>query len=219
MTSMRISLSSSSKRHSSTRSAFSLKRLKFVPRPFQLGRAMRDLEGIAPGLDPKLRPLFLEQVAILKARAVSKATGLIALADDSGLEVAALGGRPGVRSARFAHERATDAENNAALLRELEEVGEVERSAGFRCVLALVTPWDDVARTVEGACSGQILRAPRGSGGFGYDPLFFSEELGMTFAEARLDEKARVSHRARAAAALLPRLAAHLKVAKHPASR
>src|SRR5690349_17756660 len=112
-----------------------------------------------------------EENAVLKARAVSKASGLTAIGDDSGLEVAALGGRPGVRSRRFAHERATDAENNAALLRELEEIGEAERSARFRCVLALVTPWDEQARTVEGACEGQILRAPRGSGGFGYDPL------------------------------------------------
>lgn len=148
-----------------------------------------------------------EENAILKARAVSLATGLSALADDSGLEVSALGGRPGVRSARFAHERATDAENNAALLRELEEVGEMQRSARFRCVLALVTPWDDRARTVEGACEGRILRAPRGSGGFGYDPLFVVEgQNGRTMAELSDDEKNRVSHRGSAVRALKPRL-------------
>jgi XTP/dITP diphosphohydrolase len=149
--------------------------------------------------------------AILKARAVSKATRLTALADDSGLEVFALGGRPGVRSARFAHERATDAENNAALLRELEDVGDVERSARFRCVLALVTPWDDVARTVEGACEGQILRAPRGSGGFGYDPLFVVDgQSGLAMAELSDEEKNRVSHRACAVRALKPLLLAVL---------
>jgi XTP/dITP diphosphohydrolase len=92
-------------------------------------------------------------------------------------------------------------------LRELEEVGEVERSAGFRCVLALVTPWDDVARTVAGACSGQILRAPRGSGGFGYDPLFVVEgQNGRTMAELSDQEKNRVSHRACAVRALRPLL-------------
>jgi len=149
--------------------------------------------------------------AILKARAVCKATRLTALADDSGLEVMALGGRPGVRSARFAHERATDAENNAALLRELEEVGEVERSARFRCVLALVTPWDDVARTVEGACEGHILRAPRGSGGFGYDPLFVVDgQNGRAMAELSDQEKNSVSHRACAVRALKPLLLAVL---------
>ncbi|HWA77653.1 MAG TPA: XTP/dITP diphosphatase [Polyangiaceae bacterium] len=152
-----------------------------------------------------------EENAILKARAVSRATGLTALADDSGLEVSALGGRPGVRSARFAHERATDAENNAALLRELEEIGEAERSARFRCVLALVTPWDEQARTVEGACEGQILRAPRGSGGFGYDPLFVvAGENGRTMAELSDQEKNRVSHRGSAVRALRPRLLALL---------
>lgn len=148
-----------------------------------------------------------EANAILKARAVSKATGLTALADDSGLEVLSLAGRPGVRSARFAHERATDAENNAALLRELEEVGEAERSARFRCVLALFTPWDGVARTVEGACEGRILRAARGSGGFGYDPLFVVEgQDGRTMAELSDQEKNRVSHRACAVRALRPLL-------------
>lgn len=148
-----------------------------------------------------------EQNAVLKARAVSRATGLIALADDSGLEVDALGGRPGVRSARFAHERATDAENNAALLRELEEVGEGQRSARFRCVLALVTPWDSEARTVDGSCQGQILRAPRGSGGFGYDPLFVVDGLaGLAMAELTDEQKNRVSHRACAVRALRPLL-------------
>lgn len=142
-----------------------------------------------------------EANAVLKARAVCAATGMVALADDSGLEVAALGGRPGVRSARFAHERATDAENNAALLAALENVE--DRSAQFRCVLALVTPWEQQARIAEGTCSGQIARAPRGSGGFGYDPLFVVDGLdGRAMAELSEAEKNRVSHRARAVRAL-----------------
>ena len=146
----------------------------------------------------------LEANAVAKAKAASSATGLIALADDSGLEVDALGGRPGVRSARFAHERATDAENNAALLRELEEIGDDDRRARFRCVLALVNPWTpDVIDTVEGSCEGLIARAPRGSGGFGYDPLFIVPELGgRAMAELAEAEKNAVSHRSRAARAM-----------------
>ena len=146
--------------------------------------------------------------AVVKARAVCQATGLYALADDSGLEVDALAGRPGVRSARFAHERATDAENNAALLRELEEVGDDGRHAKFRCVLALASPWTlDAVETVEGSCEGTIARAPRGSGGFGYDPLFIVPELGgRAMAELSEVEKNSVSHRARAVRALRPLL-------------
>lgn len=143
--------------------------------------------------------------AILKARAVCQATSLCALADDSGLEVDALAGRPGVRSARFAHERATDAENNAALLRELEDVADASRAAKFRCVLALATPWSSDVETVEGSCDGFIARAPRGSGGFGYDPLFIVPELAeRVMAELSEAEKNGVSHRARAVRALRP---------------
>jgi XTP/dITP diphosphohydrolase len=145
-----------------------------------------------------------EANAITKARTACKVTGLYALADDSGLEVKALGGRPGVRSARFAHDRATDAENNAALLRELEEVPDGERSARFRCVLALASPWDrDHVETTEGSLEGMIARAPRGSGGFGYDPLFILPELGgRAVAELEDSEKNAISHRARAAKAM-----------------
>jgi XTP/dITP diphosphohydrolase len=145
-----------------------------------------------------------EANAVTKARTACKATGLYALADDSGLEVKALAGRPGVRSARFAHERATDAENNAALLRELEEVPDAERAARFRCVLALASPWDrENVETAEGSVEGLIARAPRGNGGFGYDPLFILPELGnRAMAEIEESEKNLVSHRARAAKAM-----------------
>ena len=154
----------------------------------------------------------LEANAIIKARAACAATGLYALADDSGLEVDALGGRPGVRSARFAHERATDAENNAALLRELEEIEDTGRKARFRCVLALASPWDpDHVELAEGSCEGLIARAPRGSGGFGYDPLFIVPELqGRAMAEISEDEKNEVSHRARAARSMREKLRAML---------
>ena len=150
----------------------------------------------------------LEENAIIKARAACSATGLYALADDSGLEVDALGGRPGVRSARFAHERATDAENNAALLRELEEVDDDGRQARFRCVLALANPWDpNRVEIAEGTCEGVIARAPRGSGGFGYDPLFIVPELGgRAMAEMSEAEKNEVSHRARAARSMRDKL-------------
>ncbi len=145
--------------------------------------------------------------AIIKARAVCRATHLVSLADDSGLEVDALGGRPGVRSARFAHEHATDAENNAKLLRELADIPEAQRSARFRCVLALVTPTSDAPSTVDGVCEGSIARAPRGTSGFGYDPLFVvAGEGGRTLAELSEHEKNGISHRGRAMRALRPLL-------------
>jgi XTP/dITP diphosphohydrolase len=155
--------------------------------------------------------------ATAKAVAIARATMALTLADDSGLEVDALGGRPGVRSARFAHERATDAENNAALLAALEALGEpaadvtldaTDRrfAARFRCVLALVDPFTGGGepRLVEGSCEGAITRTPRGSGGFGYDPLFVVAGTGKTMAELTPTEKSALSHRARAYAGLRP---------------
>jgi XTP/dITP diphosphohydrolase len=149
--------------------------------------------------------------AIKKAVAIAHATMMLTLADDSGLEVDILEGRPGVRSARFAHERATDAENNAALLSELGLLGEPAEAgqgfrACFRCVLALVDPYTGggAPRTVEGVCEGAITRTPRGSGGFGYDPLFVLPGGDKTMAELSDDEKNRVSHRSTAFAALRP---------------
>ncbi len=150
--------------------------------------------------------------ATKKAREIAHATMMLTLADDSGLEVDALGGRPGVRSARFAHARATDAENNAALLAALEAHGDPPSAEGFparfRCVLALVDPFTGGGepRTVEGECLGTITRAARGSGGFGYDPLFVVEGTGRTMAELDEAEKNRLSHRGRAFASLRPLL-------------
>ena len=142
-----------------------------------------------------------------KAREVSLHTGLPALADDSGLEVDALDGRPGVYSARYAGAAATDADNNQKLLRELGD-GQ-NRIARFRSVLALADCQGELGKRIfvtEGVCEGQILRDPRGSQGFGYDPLFFSPELNMTFAEAGNGPKALISHRARAMKAMRKKL-------------
>ena len=145
-----------------------------------------------------------EENALIKARAIARATRTLALADDSGLEVDALGGRPGVRSARFAHERATDAENNAALLRELSGIEEGARAARFRCVLALVDPWQESnVHIAEGSCEGSIACTPRGNGGFGYDPLFLvADHDGKAMAELAEADKNRISHRGRAVQAL-----------------
>lgn len=151
-----------------------------------------------------------EDNARKKAQAVADATLMLTIADDSGLEVEALGGEPGVRSARYAGDRVTDAENNAALLRALAEVPAEGRRARFRCVLCMIDPWSGSESTVilvEGTCEGAIAASPRGSGGFGYDPLFIvAGGDGRTMAEMPDDEKNAISHRARALAALRPRL-------------
>jgi XTP/dITP diphosphohydrolase len=132
---------------------------------------------------------------------VQAALGVPAIGDDSGLEVDALDGAPGVRSARFAGEGASDPDNIRHLLAVLNGVPEAERTARFRCVLALARgPGDEVV--VEGACEGRILDAPRGDRGFGYDPLFLPDGENRSFAELPGDVKNRISHRARAAGAL-----------------
>ncbi len=134
--------------------------------------------------------------ALLKARAVFQKTNLITLSDDSGLEVDALNGAPGIYSARFAGETKSAAANNAKLLRELQNMPEAKRSAQFRCVVAIVTP--DFEKTVEGIVRGKIIRAPRGEAGFGYDPLFIPDGYSQTFAELGAEVKNRISHRAKA---------------------
>lgn len=154
--------------------------------------------------------------AIKKAREVSQLTGLPALADDSGLEVDALAGAPGVYSARYAGEGAGDAANNAKLLAALAGVPAAQRTARFRCVLALADvlgPLGGETLTADGVCDGVVLDAPRGTGGFGYDPLFLFPELGQTFAELGVGTKGDLSHRARAMRAIKPRLLAYLQSA------
>ncbi len=137
--------------------------------------------------------------AALKARGIMEATGLPALADDSGLEVDALGGAPGVHSARYAGPGATDADRVELLLKNLRSVEPEQRTARFRCVVAFADPEQPAhVKFHGGSCEGRILDHPRGSGGFGYDPVFFVEELGQTFAEAPADKKNQISHRGQA---------------------
>lgn len=138
-----------------------------------------------------------EQNAVKKASTVARLTGLPALADDSGLVVDYLGGRPGVYSARYAGPDATDAMNNERLLGELHGVPRERRGAAFHCVIALCQS-DGSYATFAGELRGVILDAPRGTGGFGYDPLFLVEEEGLTLAELPLERKNSLSHRGKA---------------------
>jgi XTP/dITP diphosphohydrolase len=148
-----------------------------------------------------------EDNALLKARHAAALSGLPALADDSGLEVDALGGRPGVRSARFAGPEASDAENNAELLRALAERPREPRTARYRCVLALVRGADDPQPLLaRGSWEGRIGTHPAGSGGFGYDPYFIPEGFECTAAELSSAQKNALSHRGAALRDLISRL-------------
>lgn len=144
-----------------------------------------------------------------KAREVAHHTGRIALADDSGLVVDALGGRPGVLSSRYGGVKATDPERCRKLLDEMAGIPEGQRQARFICIIAVATPQGKV-KTVEGECRGQIALAPRGRHGFGYDPIFSLPEMGRTMAELPPEVKNRISHRAKALEKLkqlLPKIA------------
>jgi XTP/dITP diphosphohydrolase len=149
-----------------------------------------------------------------KAEYFARLSGRPTVADDSGLEVFSLGGAPGVRSRRWAGAEGTteqvDAANNAELLRRLRGAPEARRRARYRCVLVYLPQPDAVPQVFEGVCGGRILEEPRGTGGFGYDPLFFSDELGRSFGEAGAEEKDAVSHRGRAVRALAEALGATL---------
>jgi XTP/dITP diphosphohydrolase len=182
---------------------------------------LREFRSLLDGLPFKVRSLselavpspaetgtsFAEN-ALLKARHAAAATGAAALADDSGLEVDALGGAPGIYSARYAgvesaDPRLVDAANTARLLDELKGMPAAARTARYRCALAFVRgPTDPAPVTAEAVWQGLILEAPRGSGGFGYDPYFWVPELGMTAAQLPPADKNRLSHRGRALAAM-----------------
>jgi XTP/dITP diphosphohydrolase len=170
--------------------------VELLPRPDDVPEVVEDAPDFAGN-------------ARLKAAALAAATGVAALADDSGLEVDALGGAPGVRSARFAGESATDADNVARVLSELASAGAAgpaQRRARFRCVIVVRTPGGDEV-VAEGAVEGTIAAVPAGDGGFGYDPVFVPDEGdGRTFAQMSAGEKHAISHRGRA----LRSLAAHL---------
>jgi XTP/dITP diphosphohydrolase len=141
--------------------------------------------------------------ATMKALAFARASGLTALADDSGIEVDALDGRPGRLSARYAGEDRTDAERVAALLQELRDVPDERRTARFRCVIAIASPEGEV-ELVEGTVEGRVAHEPRGEDGFGYDPVFLLPERGLTMAELPSGEKHAVSQRGAAARAARP---------------
>jgi XTP/dITP diphosphohydrolase len=164
-----------------------------------------DLDADAPEVEES-GDSFSEN-AFLKASAYHALFGLPALADDSGLVVDALGGRPGVRSSRYAGEKAADADNNRKLLEELDGFGPEMRAARFQCVVALIDGNGETT-TACGTCEGQIGFTPKGRGGFGYDPLFLPGETpGRTMAELELAEKNAISHRGKALRALKDRLA------------
>jgi len=144
--------------------------------------------------------------ATLKAVAYAQQTGLLTLADDSGLEVDALSGQPGVLTARYGGPGLTFPQRYSLLLQNMADVPDVHRTARFRCVLVLAAPNGAILGTTEGACDGVIARAPAGEGGFGYDPVFFLPEYGLTMAQLPASEKHRISHRGRAARAIAPLL-------------
>ncbi len=146
----------------------------------------------------------LEENARRKAIAYAQFSGLLTLADDSGLEVDALGGEPGPLSARYAGDSASDEERLDYLLKKLEGVPWEKRTARFRCVIATATPESEV-ELCQGECRGVIAMEPKGGGGFGYDPLFYLPELGKTVAELSMEAKNKISHRGRAARELLQR--------------
>jgi len=162
--------------------------------PFRIVN-LSDFPGVS--LPPEGETSYVEN-ALGKARAVASATGELALADDSGIEVDALGGGPGVLSARYGGPGLTDPERCEAMLREMAAVPREKRTARFRCLIAIVCPRRGRETTVEGVVEGVLLESPRGTAGFGYDPLFFYPPLGRGFAELSAEEKNRVSHRAQA---------------------
>lgn len=183
----------------------------------------RELERILDGLDVELVPMgelglpspvedgdTFEANALIKARTAASATGLPALADDSGLEVDALDGEPGVVSSRWAGTDGDDAANNAKLVRRLAEVPEDQRSARFVAVAALVTP-DGEAHTVRGVMEGRVRDRPTGDGGFGYDPYFVAEGKHVSNAELSPEQKDAISHRGAAFRAVRPHVEALLR--------
>lgn len=183
-----------------TRNAHKLRELEPLLAPHELVLLPEEVD-----LPPETGENFVEN-ALIKARAAAKATGHAAVADDSGIAAAALGGRPGVHSARYAGEDATDEENLAKLLREVSPDG--DRAVAYECALAFVDARGEL--TVQESCEGELTHQPRGEGGFGYDPAFVprDSEDGRTMAELSPEEKDAISHRGRAARALAARLAA-----------
>jgi XTP/dITP diphosphohydrolase len=166
----------------------------FSDLPYRL-LSLRDLRS---DIDVEETGSTFEENAELKAHAYAQASGLLTLADDSGLEIDAMGGAPGIYSARFAGKDTPYEERFRLILERLNGLPVEQRSARFRCAITLAEP-SGYTRTVEGIIEGVIADAPRGEGGFGYDPIFLVPEIGMTTAELSADDKNRISHRGRAA--------------------
>jgi XTP/dITP diphosphohydrolase len=184
-----------------SRNPHKLRELAGLFEPLELEPMPDDVE-----LPPETGATFAEN-ALLKARAAAEATGRAAVADDSGIEAAALGGAPGVHSARYAGEGATDEENLTKLLRQVPPDG--DRRVRYVCALAYVEPGGEEV-LVEGRCEGELTHDPRGGGGFGYDPAVVPDDYddGRTMAELNPQEKDAISHRGRAVRALMERLGA-----------
>jgi len=160
---------------------------------------IKNLDDFGPIPDVEEDGETFDDNAFKKASFTAKVLGLPALADDSGLEVEAMNGAPGVRSARYAGPYATDQENNEKLLKEMK--GKANRRAAFMCVISIAVP-SGVALTYEARCEGLIAEAPAGDNGFGYDPVFFYPPMNRTFAQLSSEEKSQVSHRGKALAEL-----------------
>ncbi len=203
-----------------TRSSHKLRELRDLLRPARIELIGLDEAGVPPGTEPVEDGRTYETNARIKARAYARLTGRLTLADDSGIEVDALGGAPGVRTRRFAGPDATDTDNNARLLAALVGLSPERRAARYVCVLVLADGRPGatgrhgaipiVAQT-RGTCRGRIAAAPRGDGGFGYDPIFEPAGVppgGRTLGQWTADEKNRISHRARAARRMARRLPA-----------
>jgi XTP/dITP diphosphohydrolase len=193
-----------------TRNDHKLRELSAVMRPYELDPLPEDVE-----LPPETGTTFAEN-ALGKARAAAAATGRVAIADDSGIEASALGGAPGVWSARYAGEDATDEENLAKLLQEVPEDG--DRRVAYVCALAYVEPGGR-EQIVHGRCEGTLATEPRGHGGFGYDPAFVPDDYPdgkRTMAELSVEEKDAISHRGRAGRELVRQLIAHEEEQRPP---
>lgn len=170
------------------------------------------LKEVGIYISPKENGKSYLENALIKARAAANYwTGWI-LSDDSGLEVSTLDGRPGIHSSRFAGENATDAENNQKLLHLLLGLPGKQRAARFRCIVVLYHSKNGQNLMAEGTCKGLIISSPKGTNGFGFDPLFYIPALGKTMAELAFEEKMQVSHRARALAALREKVIKYVKV-------
>lgn len=179
-----------------TRNAGKLREMQELLTPFQW--RVRNLSEFPQVEEVEETGTTFVENATLKAEGYSGATQLWTLADDSGLEVDALGGAPGIYSARYAGAQASDIERINRLLSKLSQVSESERRARFVCALAIANPQAHVVYTALGYCEGHIAHAPRGVGGFGYDPIFIPDGYAQTFAELAADIKQRISHRAQA---------------------